>query len=372
MSETLLAKQKSNLPEINIMWDPRRGNLGEGIGFKESLKKPVAYETLGRKNAGKSSLSEVLAAHYPKVIDLFGSRDNEGLCWVRSPFGKQVLFLKGNSVKIDCNCADIINATDVKVSDFEKYQAVVSCSCFYGDMTEEWHALTKLMSKLWHRSYWTEPWCVLIREAANLLYSRLALGENQYQAKNYMIYVLREMRHHGYALALDTLRMYSIDADVRALSDFIFIKALGIEGLQAELRWVYKYYKPKSLMKLKPEQFIIVSNCGPLGVGWFDYPSWHKKEHENLIREFDIQITYGQVPHIPGSGSSQVGDYEHLRIIKSRIETGKSMDVLAAELGRSSRTIHKHITLHNNMIRTLGECDTCARVNGEYKRRVTD
>jgi hypothetical protein len=265
-----------------------------------------------------------------------------------------------------------MDVTEVKLSDFENYKVILSCSCFFSSLQEEWFSLSKIIDKLWYRESWTEPWCVLIREAANLLYSRIALGDNQYQAKNYMVYVLRELRHHGYALAVDSLRSLDIDICIRSLAFYTFIKSLGIEGLRGDLRFVYRYYRPRALMSMAPDKFVVISNKGPLGYGWFTMPYWHKLEHENLKTMFDINIKHGELPHIPGSGSSQVGDYEHVRIIKARIETGLGMNELAEKLGRSSRTIHKHITLHSNMVRTMAECDMCARVDSEYKRRQTD
>lgn len=362
--------QKHRKPELQISWDPRRA-WHPDADINRAFKKATPMMVLGIPGSGKSSLLETLAFHYPKVIDLFGSRDNEGLGWIRSPFGKKVLFLKGKSVSIDCNCADVKDITDVKLADFENYKVILACSCFFSSLQEEWYGLAKFVDKLWYRESWTEPWALMVREAANLLYSRVALGDNQYMAKNYMIYVMREMRHQGYALCVDALRSLDIDIDIRTLAFFTFIKALGIEGLKGYLRFVYAYYNANNLMSLDQDRFVVLHNRGPLGCGSFNMPYWHKQEYENLRTLFDIRIKTGETPHIPGSGSAQVGDYEHIRIIKARIETGFGMNKLAEELGRSSRTIKKNIDLHDNMIRMLDQCDACARVNGEYKRRAT-
>jgi len=360
--------QEKRTPELHISWDPRRA-WHPDAALKNTFKKATPYLVIGVPGSGKSSLLETIAFHYPRVIDLFGSRDNEGLAWIRSPLGKQVLFLKGKSVSIDCNCADVQDITDVKISDFEKYKVILACSCFFSSLQEEWFGLAKLVDKLWYRESWTEPWALIVREAANLLYSRVALGDNQYQAKNYMIYVMREMRHLGYALCVDALRSMDIDVDIRTLAFFTWIKALGIEGLRGHLRFVYAYYNANKLMSLSQDRFVVLHNRGPLGCGSFNMPYWHKLEHENLRTIFDIRIKRGEMPHIPGSGSAQVGDYGHLGIIKARIETGKSMAELGEKLQRSPATIKKHIDLHNGMIKLLDECDVCARVNGEYKRR---
>lgn len=48
------------------------------------------------------------------------------------------------------------------------------------------------------------------------------------------------------------------------------------------------------------------------------------------------------------------------------------MEDLAKKLGKSSGTIFRHISKHNNMIHGLGECDKCARVGSEYAKVAID
>jgi len=74
-----------------------------------------------------------------------------------------------------------------------------------------------------------------------------------------------------------------------------------------------------------------------------------------------------------------VGDYEHVRIVKYRLElTGKrkgepiSMDDMAKKLGRSSGTVCKHINYHNNMVHSVGECDKCDKVNAQTTKVAVD
>jgi hypothetical protein len=221
------------------------------------------------------------------------------------------------------------------------------------------------MQKLWMRLSWNQPWCLLIREAANLIYSRIAIGDSQAQAKNYIIYVLREMRHCGYALAMDSIRWFSIDIDARSIADYTFLKAQGIEGLPENLRFLYRYFRPFGIMRMGVEKFALISRAGPIGFGKSTCPYWHKKEHEDLLRLFNIKVHYNEMPDLGDKGASHVGDYEHVRIVQVRYESPESergMEKIAEKIGRSSRTVFKHITYHNNTVRTLGECDRCARV----------
>jgi hypothetical protein len=361
-------KKTSNNNAISINWI--RFAKDPSANLNSAFKTPKAYAIVGGIRSGKSSLLELLGSKYTKIIDLYGSRDNEGLAWLRSPFKDSVLFLKGQSAKVDCNCADVMNTVDFKIKDAERYKVIISVSSFYSKIEEEWYSISKFFDKLWHRTHWKEPWCVLIREASNLLYSRLSLGETQQMAKSYMIYVIREMRHCGFAIALDTIRWHSIDIDLRTLADYTFIKAQGIEGLPSSLRFVYIYFSPYGVMRMPVNKFIILSRHGPIGFGKSIMPPWHKQEKEDLLQEFDIMPSYNELAFSGEKGFGRVSDYEHLRIIKARVESDKGMEKLAIELGRSSKTIFTHINIHNNMIHAVGECDRCLRVNSPYTKTI--
>jgi len=228
------------------------------------------------------------------------------------------------------------------------------------------------MNRLWQRTSWTEPWAVQIREAANLLYSRVSIGDSQQQAKNYIIYVMREMRHCGYALSMDSIRWYSVDIDMRTIADYTFIKAQGIEGLPGELRFLYRWFDPFGVMRMGVDRFAVVCRKGPIGFGHSGLPSWHKQENENILNLLDIQVKYSDLPDTGEKGLSHVGDYEHVRIVQARFETKEGMEKLAEKIGRSSRTVHKHITYHNATIQTLGECDRCARVKSLLSKQVLE
>ena len=226
------------------------------------------------------------------------------------------------------------------------------------------------MNKFWSRLSWTDPWALIIREAANLLYSRMSIGESQTQAKNYMIYVIREMRHCGFALVLDSVRWFSIDVDVRSIADYTFLKGQGIEGLPDSLHFLYNFFEPYGVMRMGVEKFILISRKGPLGYGESTMPYWHKLENENLLKLFNINVKYDGLQETGEKGSSHVGDYEHVNIIQTRFETQESMEKVAEKLCRSSRTIFKHITYHNMTIESFKECDKCARVKSLLSKQL--
>ncbi len=347
------------LPSITLTWD--RFPNKPSANLAAALKKAMLFGIYGGKDAGKSALAETIASKYSKVIDVFGSRDNEALGWLRSPRKDSALLLKGASVKINSQW-DSCNMADLTLKKISEYDVLISCASFYGDIREEWRGVLQLMNRLWRRTHYTEPWCLTMREAANLLYARVSIGETQAQAKNEAIYVLREMRHCGIALAADSIRWYAIDIDIRSLADYMFLKAQGIEGLPDSLGFLYSWYDPFWIMGMDRNQFVVMSRLGPLGHGTSTLPFWHKLEREDLLTQFDIDLEYGEIPDL-GERRSHVGDYEHVRIVKIRIESKDSMARIAAKLGRSPTTIQKAIAHHNLMLEAVGECDMCARVN---------
>jgi len=363
-------KPQKDLPKIHINW--RRLRKHPSTDFKHALNMPLTYTVLGGKNEGKSSLVEAIASNYPKIIDLFGARDGEGLAWLRSPLNDRVLLLKSPSVNVECNIADVKNVTEFSLEDLERYRVIISCSFFYTNIHQEWYYIGKFIEKLWHRYYWKEPCCIVIREASNIIASRQTLGDTQREAIDQFTYFAREIRHSGFALAFDTLRWKGVEINVRALSDYLFLKAVGIQGVPPELKFVFRTFSRfKDYLTMKVNHFVVISRQGSIGAGKFELPYWHKREKENFRSIFDIRTTFEQMPYIPDLKQGKVGDPEHLGIIKAYIETGIGQVKLAEKIGRSSRTINTHINYHNKMIQTIGECDKCARLNAKYQKTLT-
>jgi hypothetical protein len=189
-----------------------------------------------------------------------------------------------------------------------------------------------------------------------------------------MIYMIREARHIGLALGLDSVRFFSIDIDVRSLADYMILKAQGLQGLTRDLKWLYSYVEPHLVRRLKPEQFLLLSRRGAIGYGTFPFHEWHKRERENILREVGIQIEYGeelQEAQFKGSYST-VSDVEHVQIIRLYIEENMSMVAIAEKLKRSSGTPLKHIHRHNNAVARSGFCSTCKCVGSQYYYRIAE
>lgn len=236
-----------------------------------------------------------------KVVWSGNSRDNEGLGWCRSPYKDSVLFLIGDSVKVKSRFPTV-KVSDFNLSSVKGYKVVVTVSGFYSSDREQNHAIQTVMSVLWRRTSWDHIWCLILREMANLIYSRLSIGEDQAQAKAYLIFVLREMRHMGYALCGDSIKFKSVDSDIRALADYTYIKACGKEGLPSDLEWLYSIFEPFSVMRMPIDQFIIVSRRGTVGRGTYTCPPWHKRENENIFKLLNIDVEHTEEPDLDTRG----------------------------------------------------------------------
>jgi len=224
--------------------------------------------------------------------------------------------------------------------------------------------LTDLVYK---RLSWDKIIYCLVREASNLYYSRLKITRNQQMAKSQEIYLLRESRHMGLSMGLDTLKFTSVDIDVRAVSDFQIFKALGLMGLPKDLDWVYGFIEPRVLRNMKKNEFVILSKTSALGLGTFANLPWHKKEKENILKRLDIKVEHGeQIQEAKDKGVYfTVSDKEHMEIIEA-YASGLSLTMVSKKIERSSRTVSDHVHKHDEAVERSGLCPVCQRIKCQY------
>lgn len=356
------------------------------VRFPQPLNftRPNKFVIAGMPEAGKSALVECIAAKYDdelkgkgKVIDFFCARDNESLSWCRhKSFRNDVLLVHGDSVRVSSEWQSK-NLSELKLSDLATHKTIISVPAFYGTLREEWNAIDKITKTIWRRTSWDTPWFVAIREGTSLLYSRLGMGENQAQAKASFIYAIKEFRHCGCALGIDIIRYYGLDTEVRSIADYIFLKAHGIEGLPGDLNWLFNFYDLfRDIMQMPPWAFILLCRKGGVGHGSFEYPYWHKEEHENILSSLNIEVSYEEAVNYGEKGFKRMSDFEHEIIIKARL-AGASMNKAAQNAKwkyqdqevttqkRSPRTVQLTILEHNKDVDTQGYCHICKRINSE-------
>jgi hypothetical protein len=353
---------------MELAW--RRGE--ERVGYN----RPHTWISLGTRGSGKSSLLESIGVEYlakgHRIFDLFASRDNENLAWIRSPQFKErpeerILLVKGTNVKTSCPYT-VKSVEEIGLHDFDHYDLIISACSMYGSIDEQFFESATLTNKIYTRHSWDRLTYMIVREAANLYYSRLKVSEDQLQAKANMTYLVREARHVGLALGLDTIRFYALDIDIRNLSDYMFIKQLGIYGLPKDLNFLYSFVDPNLFRQLRPDQFIILTRRGGIGYGVFPEVPWHKQEGEDILKEVGIDVSYGE-PLQQGKNKgtfTTIGDLEHAEIIRLYMEEGIGQWKIAERMRRSSRSIDLLRDRHNDMVQKFGVCRVCKRAEGAY------
>jgi len=323
----------------------------------------------GLRDSGKSALGETLAMHYPQIVDIFGSKDNEGLAWCRSELD-DILLVVGDNCDLDASW-NVKRISDLSFHDLNGYEVVITVPSFYSSDGDLYRALMQFTKLFYKRLEWKTTSFIIIREASNFLYSRIsAKGETNKDAKNEFIRFQREMRHFGYTIFVDTIRWTAIDKEMRDLADFCYIKDLGWHGLRgSDVSFLYDYFIPISLSGLTQKAFVLLTRRAAIGVGKADYPSFHKEEGENLLAQFDLSPEFGE--EIEYSSPQRVGDFEHAEFIQLYLEMDYSIAEVAQRKKRSTATIQNHFNRHNNAIIRKGYCPTCRRINSGFETTLT-
>lgn len=333
---------------------------------------------LGVRGSGKSSLLEHVGEGYlaegHTIMDLFGSRDGEGLAWLRSPHAKdkKILLIHGDNVSVS-GSFDAKNISKLSLPDFQNYDILISSSPLYSGIDDEFFHVNHIIDFLYKRLSWRRLVYMITRESANLYYSRLRVSNNQLAAKAESTYLIREARHVGVALGLDTLKYTSVDIDIRSVTDFFAFKSQGVLGLPDDKSWLYGYFNPAVVRNMPPQYFIMVTAKGALGLGRFPCPPWHKQERENILKSVGLKVEYGEkIMYSESRGVYKtVGDQEHLGIINDYFE-GVSMGKIAKKLDRSAATVHAQIHSHDESIDKLGYCAECRHLKGTREAHKTD
>ena len=356
---------------MRVKW--LRGN--EHISFK----RPNVWFGLGVRGSGKSSFLEHVGEEYlsrgATIFDLFSARDGENLAWLRSRYAKdkKILLVHGENVSLSSSF-DSKNAGSLTLNDVRQYDIIISSSPLYSSPDQEFLNAAKITDLLYKRLHWKRIVFLIMREASNFYYSRLKITESQTVAKANMVYLIRESRHCGLSLALDSVRFFSIDIDIRTLADFLILKAQGMQGLSRDLKWLYSYVDPHLVRRMKPNQFILLTKKGGISYGVFPEVPWHKKEREDILKVLGIEREFTEtIQEGLFKGKYQtVGDQEHSEIIRLYLEEELAMNKIATKTSRSVRTVQVHIEQHNRAVMSKGFCARCKRVISEYFNRVAE
>jgi hypothetical protein len=325
----------------------RKPKIGEPLIQKGGA---IVYTVGGIRGGGKSALIENISDSYSKIIDVYGSRDDECLASLRmskyrSGFDRG-LIIGPPGVDV-VSSYDYVPFNKLRLQDIVSHDVIVSPQRIFPKMNSFFQGTERIIDLLWSRPFAEENWFLLVREAANILFARINLKRAKMdQAKAYLILLMREMRHMGIAMGLDTQYMLSLDKEVRTNSDYSFVKNLGSDKLPGDIDWMYGWFNPLGFMSLRAREFVCKDKFGGLYAGWFKLPPWHKTPQENIYETMGIRFEVGD----PIAATKEAGPDEdmmlHSEIVEafSRIKTIKGT---ARETGHDAETVRKHMLKHN-------------------------
>lgn len=363
------SREWSKLPKVN--------KRSLRFGFNWEWDRPRRYMFLGIPESGKSVLNEDLALRHRHIWDLYGSKDNEGLCWCRkmSPID-DILLIHGDNTDLTSSW-DHKSVSKVTMHDLEQYEAVLTCNSFYSSEPVKFDGIELLVNQLFSRAEWdpgikngghgehADLIYLLMREMMNVIYAKINTGMNEKDAKASLLYFIREMRHFGVSVGGDTLRWTGIDKEFRDLADYTFFKRLGEKGLPREKWFIYNYVKPKAFALMPKNKFVCLRVDGAIAWGenenaaYGGDPPFHKPEGLDIIKELDIRITHGA--EVVKSTAGLVGETEHARIMELYQTEGTSRKV-GAKIGRSNSTVADQVRVHNSEVEIYGACRRCKRL----------
>jgi hypothetical protein len=335
--------------------------------FNWEWNRPRTYLFLGLRETGKSNLNEGLALRHPHILDLYGSQDNENLCWCRknSPID-DVLLVHGDNTDVDAPFKTK-RASEVTILDINDHEVVTTCASFFSSLKTKYEGIQALTDRLYKRFEWKQGDIIyiLMRETMNVIYARTSQGMGEKQAKEDLLYFIREIRHFGVSLGADLLRWTGVDKELRDLADFMIFKQIGEKGLPDDKRYLYNYIHPTAFAQMKPHQFVTLRKDGAIAFNKFGLLPFHKEEGVDLLKKIGIKIEYGEEP--VSSSSQRVGDKEHAEIVSEYNET-RHMVTVSKKVHRSIFTVSTHVNQHNRFIQERGYCPKCRRVESEFEK----
>lgn len=329
--------------------------------FTWEWKAARRYLILGNANTGKSNCIETLAMHHDHILDIYGSKDNEGLCWIRKSSGlDDALLICGDNTDLKSSWP-YKRASDVTIQDLDEYEIIIAAHSFFSSDKVKNRSLEIIAEKLDKRLEFKPGHIIFLamRETNNILFSRLSRGVGEKEAKADLLEFIRELRHFGVSIGADMLQWTGTDRSFRDIADYMIFKNVGEKGLPPDKKYLYSFIEPSGFRRLKKDQAITLKSNGDIAaIIKIPLLPFHKEEGVDLIKELGIKIEHSE--EIIESSSQKIGDKDHLEIIKRYRELNSTHRVAGSfDPPKSSSTISRHIHDHDAEIKTYGKCSRC-------------
>jgi hypothetical protein len=285
-----------------VQWfnTPLNPNTGAPTEEPIDFTNASTFWIYGSRYNGKSTINEIVATKFidngATAFDLFCSRDNESVAWLRSPYKDRVCLLHGDSTILKTEYATMSRAEfDIKKA--EQYDILVTCPGFYPPNGLDYYStISYVTDKLRWRLDWKDKGVdiLVVREAWNLLRSRMIAGEAKdiLEAQYQMIDLLNEAYHVGVAMTIDSLRPKGVEITLREENTYSILKPMGKIPIPREYWYFLKYVSPGWLRRMSKSEFLIHTDRDFIGRGVNTKVPWHVDRGEDILNKLGIDVEY--------------------------------------------------------------------------------
>jgi hypothetical protein len=265
-----------------------------------TLRNIATHRILGDRFTGKSALGEAISFDYlaegSTLYDFYAANDNESLAALNGPYKDRAVLVHGDQVKLGGNFETL------KISELDPRRTAdgklfITCKAFYPGEEEHYGALFSFTRKVQTRNSWDRVDVLFIREAQEYISSKLRTGQSRTrkEAAEDFLDFHNQCYHSGMAVVLDSQREMEVAKGARELSTFTYFKNLGAQEIPRRIWWIasdrFANFDLDALRRLKPNQFVIMTNRNSVGLGVFDMPRWHINRGEGLLGKLGITVT---------------------------------------------------------------------------------
>ena len=321
---------------------------------------PLRYVANGISGAGKSELIRNVSAHFPKMVGLYGSADDETLADLRAfdyrnkvgaRIGKNLEnwergLIIGPSTTSVASSYDYVTYDDLTLHDIENHGVIVCPRRVYPSIRSFFRATEHIVDVLQQREDERPVWFLKILEAANVLYARTTIGHvRAADAKAYLIFLQRELRHSGLALGVDSQYSVSMDKEIRTNAEYTFWKNMGSDKIPKDVNWMQGWVTPDGFAGMYPNEFVCKDKWGGIYLGTAKMPPWYRRHREKLYETLGIKRDVGEASLVDELPDDNTDIELHQEIVKAYVKM-RTLKGTARESGHDRDTCRSHIESH--------------------------
>ncbi|MDE2040545.1 MAG: hypothetical protein KGO96_13085 [Elusimicrobia bacterium] len=329
------------------------------------LNGALTYTAGGIKGGGKSALIWNISANFRKFIGAYGSKDDEVLAALRAKkYARKIGgtmeknlegwdrgLIVGPPTTSVTSSWDYVSYDKLTLNDIFNHDVIVTPNRLFQTPTAFFTGTQRLVDTLWSRPFAPkgQNWFLQIFEAANILYARITMKRAKMdQAKAYLIFLMREMRHMGISMGMDSQYMVSLDREVRTNADYTFIKNMGSDMLPRDIKWMHHWVTPDGLAGMYPDEFVCKDKWGGIYLGRFKLPPWHKEPDEDIYKSLGIKFDFGDDALREELAAEDTEDVQMHKEIVEAFQRIRTIKGTARETGHDKETVKKHVLRHND------------------------